>query len=140
MHPMRVAIYHAVWGALPQARTRGLEGEDQRDVMACWERPVGVSASMACPLSANRPTLSPPTQGMAFSDNERDRLYLRGLLPPAILSQVRARACMRVRVAVSLLLQLVTHQTAPNRISAPHRENPQELKLEGILHNLKRGL
>lgn len=24
---------------------------------------------------------------MAFSDSERDRLYLRGLLPPAILSQ-----------------------------------------------------
>eukprot|EP00955_Chlamydomonas_euryale_P038749 351182-Chlamydomonas_euryale.AAC.4 len=28
-------------------------------------------------------------KGMAFSDAERDRLYLRGLLPPAVLSQVR---------------------------------------------------
>lgn len=28
------------------------------------------------------------TQGLAFSDSERDRLYLRGLLPPVTLSQV----------------------------------------------------
>jgi hypothetical protein len=28
-------------------------------------------------------------QGMAFTESERERLYLRGLMPPAILSQVR---------------------------------------------------
>jgi hypothetical protein len=38
----------------------------------------------------------PPVCSAAFSDAERDRLYLRGLLPPAVLSQevqleVRAR-------------------------------------------------
>jgi hypothetical protein len=27
------------------------------------------------------------TTGLAFSESERDRLYLRGLLPPAVLSQ-----------------------------------------------------
>ena len=37
-----------------------------------------------------------PAQGLAFTREERDRLYLRGLLPPAVLSQevqleVRAR-------------------------------------------------
>lgn len=36
------------------------------------------------PLSASPPT---PTTGLAFSESERDRLYLRGLLPPAVLTQ-----------------------------------------------------
>lgn len=32
-------------------------------------------------------------KGLAFSDSERDRLYLRGLLPPVTLSQVGPLAC-----------------------------------------------
>lgn len=33
--------------------------------------------------------------GLAFSEEERGRLYLRGLLPPAVLSQeVQAERCM----------------------------------------------
>ena len=37
--------------------------------------------------------------GLAFSEGERDRLYLRGLLPPAVLSQeVQAeRALVNIR-------------------------------------------
>ncbi len=40
-----------------------------------------------------------PAQGLAFSEVERDRLYLRGLLPPAILSQARNFYMMSARTS-----------------------------------------
>lgn len=46
-------------------------------------------------------------KGLAFSDSERDRLYLRGLLPPVTLSQVRRRECAAAWVLLLVLVLLL---------------------------------
>jgi malate dehydrogenase (oxaloacetate-decarboxylating)(NADP+) len=44
-------------------------------------------------------------KGLAFSEAERDRLYLRGLLPPAVLSQEvqLERAILNIRYTVIII-------------------------------------
>jgi hypothetical protein len=51
-------------------------------------------------------------KGLAFSDAERDQLYLRGLLPPAVLSQelqVHGICCGTFKVRSQCLYSLSVH-------------------------------
>ena len=51
-------------------------------------------------------------KGLAFSDAERDQLYLRGLLPPAVLSQELQveRVMINVRSQPNDLERYATHE------------------------------
>jgi hypothetical protein len=64
-----------------------------------------LTLSMLIPsTSSTAPSTPALLQGLAFSDAERDRLYLRGLLPPVTLSQeVQLERCIiNIRSKVGL--------------------------------------
>ena len=75
------------------------------------------AAELSCAAmhAAEVPSLVRCFTGLAFSEGERERLYLRGLLPPAVLSQeVQAERAL-INIAPSPPIWSATPTSPPSR-------------------------